>query len=272
MAAEVRRTAAKGAHAVTFSENPSKLGWPSLHSDHWDPFWEACSDEGVVACMHIGSSSQMVDHLAGRAHRLPDHADTDQHRAGGDGPDLVFGLPPVPRCAGGPLRGRDRMDPLLPRAHRLPVQAAPHLDRPGLRGQAAERGLRRARADVLHRRPLRRGESRVPEHGQRDVGVRLPALRLDLAVLARGTGSLPRGRQRPRHRSHDAHATPCATSSTTRSRSSGGARTARSVPCEARPWPRRVGALDEAQGRRPRAWSSPPTSARRSSARPVEAR
>jgi predicted TIM-barrel fold metal-dependent hydrolase len=60
MAAEVRRTAAKGAHAVTFSENPSKLGWPSLHSDHWDPFWKACSEEGVVACMHIGSSSQMV--------------------------------------------------------------------------------------------------------------------------------------------------------------------------------------------------------------------
>jgi len=60
LAAEVRRTAAKGCHAVTFSENPSKLGWPSLHSDHWDPFWQACSDEGVVVCMHIGSSSQLV--------------------------------------------------------------------------------------------------------------------------------------------------------------------------------------------------------------------
>jgi predicted TIM-barrel fold metal-dependent hydrolase len=60
LAAEVRRTAAKGAHAVTFSENPSKLGWPSLHSDHWDPFWTACSDENVVVCMHIGSSSQLV--------------------------------------------------------------------------------------------------------------------------------------------------------------------------------------------------------------------
>src|SRR3954447_10170055 len=60
LAAEVRRTAAKGAHAVTFSENPSKLGWPSLHSDHWDPFWQACSDEQVVVCMHIGSSSALV--------------------------------------------------------------------------------------------------------------------------------------------------------------------------------------------------------------------
>ncbi len=60
LAAEVRRTAAKGAHAVTFSENPSKLGWPSIHSDYWDPFWKACSDEAVVVCMHIGSSSDIV--------------------------------------------------------------------------------------------------------------------------------------------------------------------------------------------------------------------
>ncbi|HEY4375878.1 MAG TPA: amidohydrolase family protein [Acidimicrobiales bacterium] len=60
LATEVRRCAAKGVHAVTFSENPSKLGWPSVHSDHWDPFWQACSDEGIVVCMHIGSSSQIV--------------------------------------------------------------------------------------------------------------------------------------------------------------------------------------------------------------------
>jgi predicted TIM-barrel fold metal-dependent hydrolase len=57
---EVHRVAAKGCHAVTFSENPEKLGWPSFHSDHWDPFWQACSDEGTVPCLHIGSSSQLV--------------------------------------------------------------------------------------------------------------------------------------------------------------------------------------------------------------------
>src|SRR5436305_845638 len=60
LAEEVRRTAAKGAHAVTFSENPSKLGWPSFHTDHWDPFWQVCSDEQVVVCLHIGSSSQLT--------------------------------------------------------------------------------------------------------------------------------------------------------------------------------------------------------------------
>ncbi|HWW54602.1 MAG TPA: amidohydrolase family protein [Acidimicrobiales bacterium] len=60
MADEVRRVAAKGCHAVTFSENPEKLGYPSFHSDHWEPFWSACADEGTVVCLHIGSSSQVV--------------------------------------------------------------------------------------------------------------------------------------------------------------------------------------------------------------------
>ena len=59
-AAEVRRVAAKGCHAVTFSENPEKLGWPSLHNSHWDPFWTACADENTVVCMHLGSSSQLL--------------------------------------------------------------------------------------------------------------------------------------------------------------------------------------------------------------------
>ena len=57
MAEEVRRVAAKGCHAVTFSEDPSKLGWPSLHSEHWDPFYAACVENDMVICLHIGSSS-----------------------------------------------------------------------------------------------------------------------------------------------------------------------------------------------------------------------
>jgi len=60
MAEEVHRVAKKGCHAVTFSENPEKLGWPSFHNEHWDPFWEAVSDEGTIVCLHIGSSSQLT--------------------------------------------------------------------------------------------------------------------------------------------------------------------------------------------------------------------
>jgi predicted TIM-barrel fold metal-dependent hydrolase len=59
MASEVRRLAAMGCHAVTFAENPVPLGLPSLHRDHWDPFWAACEDEQSVVCMHIGSSSSV---------------------------------------------------------------------------------------------------------------------------------------------------------------------------------------------------------------------
>jgi predicted TIM-barrel fold metal-dependent hydrolase len=60
MADEVRRIAEKGCHAVTFSENPEKLGHPSLHSDHWDPFWDACQESATVVCLHIGSSSSLL--------------------------------------------------------------------------------------------------------------------------------------------------------------------------------------------------------------------
>lgn len=57
MAAEVRRVAARGVRAVTWSENPEKLGVPSFHNEHWDPFWRACDETGMVICLHIGSSS-----------------------------------------------------------------------------------------------------------------------------------------------------------------------------------------------------------------------
>ncbi len=59
-AAEVRRLAAKGCHAVTFSENPEALGMASIHSRYWDPLFAACCDEGTVLCCHVGSSSRSV--------------------------------------------------------------------------------------------------------------------------------------------------------------------------------------------------------------------
>jgi len=58
-AAEIHRCAAKGSHAVTFSENPHPLGLPSIHSGEWDPLFTACQETETVVCMHIGSSSRM---------------------------------------------------------------------------------------------------------------------------------------------------------------------------------------------------------------------
>jgi predicted TIM-barrel fold metal-dependent hydrolase len=55
MAAEVRRVARKGCHAVAFVENPTLLNLPSLHDRAWDPLWRACADERVVLAIHIGS-------------------------------------------------------------------------------------------------------------------------------------------------------------------------------------------------------------------------
>jgi predicted TIM-barrel fold metal-dependent hydrolase len=56
---EVRRCAAKGSHAIAFSENPSPLGLPSLYSGAWDVLWAACEETETTVSMHIGSSSKM---------------------------------------------------------------------------------------------------------------------------------------------------------------------------------------------------------------------
>jgi predicted TIM-barrel fold metal-dependent hydrolase len=55
---EVRRCAAKGSHAVAFSESPSELGLPSIHTGEWEPFFAACNETETVINMHIGSSSK----------------------------------------------------------------------------------------------------------------------------------------------------------------------------------------------------------------------
>ncbi|HEU4687169.1 MAG TPA: amidohydrolase family protein [Vicinamibacterales bacterium] len=53
--AEVQRTAAKGAKAVSFTEAPHNLGLPSFHSDHWDRFLAATQDADMPLCLHFGS-------------------------------------------------------------------------------------------------------------------------------------------------------------------------------------------------------------------------
>jgi len=60
-AAEIRRCADKGSHAVAFTENPFHLGLPSMHDKSlwWDPFLQACEETDTVINMHIGSSSKM---------------------------------------------------------------------------------------------------------------------------------------------------------------------------------------------------------------------
>jgi Amidohydrolase len=59
-ATEVRRLEGMGVHAVAFSANPTKIGYPSIHHGYWDPLFETCSELDTVICTHLGSSSELV--------------------------------------------------------------------------------------------------------------------------------------------------------------------------------------------------------------------
>jgi predicted TIM-barrel fold metal-dependent hydrolase len=60
-AAEVRRVSKKGVHSLTFTENPSTLGYPSFHDlEYWKPLWEALVDTETVMNVHIGSSGKLA--------------------------------------------------------------------------------------------------------------------------------------------------------------------------------------------------------------------
>jgi len=55
-AQEIYRNAERGFRAVSFSENPSIVGFSSIHSEAWDPFFAACEETGTAINLHVGSS------------------------------------------------------------------------------------------------------------------------------------------------------------------------------------------------------------------------
>lgn len=54
-AEEVRKNAERGFRAVTFSEDPGRIGLPSLWTTYWDPFFEACVETDTAICLHVGT-------------------------------------------------------------------------------------------------------------------------------------------------------------------------------------------------------------------------
>jgi predicted TIM-barrel fold metal-dependent hydrolase len=58
---EMERMAARGVTSFAFSENPEPLGLPTIHdADHyWEPVMAAANELGLVASMHVGSSSTL---------------------------------------------------------------------------------------------------------------------------------------------------------------------------------------------------------------------
>lgn len=69
-AAEIRRNADRGFRCVSFSENPEKLGFPSIHSGHWEPFFAACAETGTVVNLHVGSSSEIAQPSSDSPHSV----------------------------------------------------------------------------------------------------------------------------------------------------------------------------------------------------------
>lgn len=58
--AELKRMSELGVHAVSFSDNPSNIGLPSIHNEYWEPFWKACSDYKMVINCHIGTGARAM--------------------------------------------------------------------------------------------------------------------------------------------------------------------------------------------------------------------
>jgi predicted TIM-barrel fold metal-dependent hydrolase len=59
--AEVRRVAARGAHAISFPEMPYAADLPSFSTDHWDPLLRAVCDAGLVLCLRVARAAQLLD-------------------------------------------------------------------------------------------------------------------------------------------------------------------------------------------------------------------
>ena len=146
---EVRRVAKKGVHALTFTENPAALGYPSFHTDHWDPFWKAWCDTDTVMNMHIGSSGQLA--ITAPDAPIDVMITLQPMNIVQAAADLLWSADQgVPRPEDRAVRGRDRLDPLLPRARRPHLRDAHGVDASDFGDKLPERGVPRALPDLLH--------------------------------------------------------------------------------------------------------------------------
>ena len=205
MADEVRRVAAKGCHAVTFSENPEKLGWPELPQRPLGPVLEGVRRRGhgrlpahrlVVAAGRSRRSSAPIDVMITLQpmNIVQAAADLLWSPVLQKFPDLTFAL-----SEGG-------------------IGWIPYfLERVDYVYQHHQAWTGQDFGDMLPSEVFREHiitcfiddavgvENRAPHRHRHDhVGVRLPALRLDVAALARAAGAS--ARRRPRRRDRQDHA------------------------------------------------------------------
>jgi predicted TIM-barrel fold metal-dependent hydrolase len=55
--AEIARLKKLGCNAISFNENPTKRGLPSVHNAYWEPMWKALADNEVTINLHIGGGN-----------------------------------------------------------------------------------------------------------------------------------------------------------------------------------------------------------------------
>ncbi len=55
--AEIKRLTDKGCHSISFNENPTKRGLPSIHNEYWEPMWKALADNNMTINLHIGGGN-----------------------------------------------------------------------------------------------------------------------------------------------------------------------------------------------------------------------
>ena len=141
-AAEVRRCAAKGSYAIAFTENPSKLGFPSLYTGEWDLLWEACVETDTVG---VDAHRLVVDRCRRRptTRRSRRRCRSTRRTPQGSLCDWVFSgtLRALPDAQDRVRREPGRLDAVPARAH----------------GRRVARGRRRRRPARRRRRAYVRG-------------------------------------------------------------------------------------------------------------------
>lgn len=54
---EIKRISEMGCTSVSLTENPTKIGLPSIHNAYWEPMWKAIVEHDITICLHIGSGN-----------------------------------------------------------------------------------------------------------------------------------------------------------------------------------------------------------------------
>ena len=80
MVKEVRRVKNKGCNAVSFLGSAQPF-FPSMFTDHWDPFFHECEELDVKLCMHLGAGLSTIN-LVGSIEDAPPLPEPEPPRMG----------------------------------------------------------------------------------------------------------------------------------------------------------------------------------------------